>query len=579
MEIGRGYYLVVPSDTKITVADLTVTKTADTNDGTCDADCSLREAITAANANSGTDTIAFDISGAGPHTIQPTSELPLIGDPVTIDGFTQPGASPNTNGPGLGLNTVLKIELDGSATTNSVGLLPGANSTIRGLAINRFVVGIKIGGPVGNVIEGNFIGTDVTGNTALGNQFGVHIFSGANNTIGGTPLGAANLISGNTSDGVLISGGTSTGNLVQGNFIGTNVAGSAALGNAGHGIVIDGAAGNTIGGTTVAARNIISGNAGTPSSGVFITGSQATGNALQGNYIGTDVNGTVALANTRVGVVITNGASNNTVGGATAGARNVISGNGTNGIAITVGASGNLVLGNFIGVDMTAASPLGNGLRGVSINASDNIIGGTSGGEGNIIAFNGGDAVFASGGTGNAILSNSIFSNTGIGIDLGADGATPNDTNDPDVGANNLQNFPDQLHAFINVDGNLVIAYLVDSTTSTSALPTRAEFFVSDAGGEEGKTFIGSHVRNDFASVFLEVSLGNSAALGVASGDDIVATATDANNTSEFSQTVQVTLVASPIAGLTTWGLIATAGLMATVVLWQTRRKLRREQS
>ena len=120
----------------------TVNSTNDVDGGTCDAThCSLREAINAANANAGTDTIAFNISGAGPHTIQPTSALPTITDPVIIDGYTQPGAMPNTNGPGLGLTTVLKIELDGSnagAPFVSGLRLTGGNSTIRGLAINRF---------------------------------------------------------------------------------------------------------------------------------------------------------------------------------------------------------------------------------------------------------------------------------------------------------------------------------------------------------------------------------------------------------------------------------------------------------
>jgi CSLREA domain-containing protein len=85
----------------------TVTKTADTNDGTCDADCSLREAITAANTLAGTDTVAFNIPTSDPGymtstatwRIQPTTALPTITDPVIIDGYTQPGASPNTNGP------------------------------------------------------------------------------------------------------------------------------------------------------------------------------------------------------------------------------------------------------------------------------------------------------------------------------------------------------------------------------------------------------------------------------------------------------------------------------------------------
>ncbi len=138
------------------------------------------------------------------------------------------------------------------------------------------------------------------------------------------------------------------------------------------------------------------------------------------------------------------------------------------------------------------------------------------------------------------------------------------------------------LHAFINVDGNLIIAYLIDSTTSNSALPTRTEFFVPDSVGEEGKTFIGGHVRNDFAPVFLEVILGNAAALGVVGGDLIVATATDAgNNTSEFSASVSITVAATPtptptptpIPSLTLWGLIAMAVLMALVAYRALRRR------
>lgn len=154
----------------------------DADDGTCDAThCSLREAINAANASSGTDTIAFNIpttdpghiSGTDSWRIQPSSALPTITSPVTIDGYTQPGASPNTNGPGLGLNTVLKIELDGTnAGARADGLRITAGSTsVRGLAINRFGTGVigdfsGVGGQGirldtngGNVLEGNFIGS------------------------------------------------------------------------------------------------------------------------------------------------------------------------------------------------------------------------------------------------------------------------------------------------------------------------------------------------------------------------------------------------------------------------------------
>ena len=109
----------------------------DIDDGVCDVShCSLREAIAAANDNPGVDPIAFNIPSEGPHTIQPMSALPTITDPVIIDGYTQPGASPSTSGPGLALNTVLKIELDGTnagAGSNGITITAGI-STVRGLA-------------------------------------------------------------------------------------------------------------------------------------------------------------------------------------------------------------------------------------------------------------------------------------------------------------------------------------------------------------------------------------------------------------------------------------------------------------
>ena len=240
---------------------ITVTKTADTDDGSCDADCSLREAINAANANAGTDTIAFNISGAGPHTIQPASALPTITDPVIIDGYTQPGASANTNGPRLGLNTVRKIELDGTnAGFKESGLnIQAGNSLVRGLVINRSPRDqIFIGSNGQNVIEGNFIGTDIAGTVDLGSSNGVFIFNSADNTIGGTSTGTSNLLSGNGT-GVRIVGASSLGNLVKGNLIGTDSSGSTGLGN-GDGIFLFDAGNNAIGGIEPAEPNIIAFN-------------------------------------------------------------------------------------------------------------------------------------------------------------------------------------------------------------------------------------------------------------------------------------------------------------------------------
>ena len=189
----------------------TVNSTNDANDGTCDAThCSLREAINASNAD-GTKVylIAFNISTTDPgfdtttsaFTIKPTSALPTITDQVIIDGYTPTGASANTNPPDQGTNAVLKIVLDGSSAGGTAdGLrITAGNTIVRGLVINRFgEKGIEISGAGGNFVEGNFIGTDVTGAVALANAvYGIEVANSIANTIGGTTPASRNLISGN----------------------------------------------------------------------------------------------------------------------------------------------------------------------------------------------------------------------------------------------------------------------------------------------------------------------------------------------------------------------------------------------
>jgi hypothetical protein len=359
-----------------------------------------------------------------------SAALPIISDSVTIDGSTQPGFT------GIPI-----IELNGSqAGANADGLrITAGNSVVSGLVINRFSSdGVELSVNGGNIVEGCFIGTDATGTVDLGNAFrGLNIAS-SDNLIGGTTAAARNVVSGNNNTGILITAGT-TGNLVQGNFIGTNAAGTGAIGN-GSGVVTEGQSGNsashTIGGTAPGARNIISGNNGT---GIIIGGT-LTGSLVQGNFIGTDVTGTFALGNVSDGVLISFGSANNTIGGTTPGARNVISGNGANGVRSDYHP--NTVQGNFIGTQENGVSPLGNGSNGVLINFfNDNAIGGSASGAGNTIAFNGGAGVQVLGTT-SPVSSNSVFANSGLGIDLGADGVTPNDPCDGDSGANSLQNTP-----------------------------------------------------------------------------------------------------------------------------------------
>lgn len=343
---------------RISPAVLTVTNTLDSGPG------SLRQALIDSNTSTGVlDTVTFNIPTSDPgyhagppafFTIQPTSALPIISDPVVIDGYSQSGAAPAT----ATSNATLLIELSGAtAGVGSNGLtISGGGSTVKGLVINRFGNdGIVLQAGGGNVIAGNYIGTDASGAAALGNTIaGLFITSSPNNLIGGTTAAARNIISGTTSSptfgrGVWVSGAGSTDNLIQGNYIGTNAAGTAALGNAGDGISLDGGSvRTTVGGTTAGAGNVISGNGRV---GVWIPSSN---NLIAGNLIGTDASGSVAIGNGTIAAlpgVMLDGSSNNTVGGTTAAARNVISANKAQGVLITNGGNNNTVQGNYIGTD------------------------------------------------------------------------------------------------------------------------------------------------------------------------------------------------------------------------------------
>ena len=246
------------------------------------------------------------------------------------------GASSNTiQGNFIGTDVTGTVALGGSAAGVLVGSGGAANNNIiggtaagAGNLISGNGTGIRItSGSTGTQIQGNLIGTDVTGTVALGNTFNGIIFqSGSNNTIGGTTVAARNVISGNVR-GIFVSDTSSANNVIQGNYIGVNVSGTAALPNRFHGISTSGA--NTIiGGTAAGAGNVISGNA-FLGVGFFVSGlpgdTGAAGSILQGNLIGTNAAGTAALGNGSSGVQVT--APGITIGGTTAAARNVISGN------------------------------------------------------------------------------------------------------------------------------------------------------------------------------------------------------------------------------------------------------------
>ena len=300
-----------PTSTPTGTPALVVNTTDGTDDGACDAThCSIFEAVNAANFNPGPDTITFNIpssdqgcDGAGVCTIRPTSySLYLSDDETTIDGYTQPGASPNTTPFGQSINAVLKIVLDGSLLPECCysGVdIRSSNNVVRSLVIQRFYTGIDVVDADGNRFEGNFVGTDVQGKTGLGNRCSGISISGvqggagsSNNVVGGSAPQARNLISSNGCVGVEI--GPTGNNRVQGNYVGSDVTGTAALPNNTDGVYIFNVSqDNLIGGAAEGQANLIAFNGG---DGVEVSGGYgAKHNTIARNRIHNNTGKGIAL--------------------------------------------------------------------------------------------------------------------------------------------------------------------------------------------------------------------------------------------------------------------------------------------
>ncbi len=469
-----------------------VTNTADSGAG------SLRQAILDANSLAGLDTISFSITGSGLHTITLTMALPTITDAVVIDGYSQTGSQQNTLN--VGSDAVLTIELDGNSL-NTAGLTLGAGSsgsTIRGLSIVNFD-----GGANGN--------------------------------------------------GILV---LSNNNIIAGSYVGLRADGITALGNSSDGIQINGAMGNTIGGSSAADRNVISGS--TANDGVQIFNGAAS-NTVRNNYIGTDKTGTLDRGNFDDGIDLDTNADNNQIIG------NLISGNNSDGIDIGDSATdsgSNVIQGNLIGTQANGTSALANTGHGILVGngatANNTTIGGNNVGEGNTIAFNGGDGVYVVASTGVSIRGNSIHSNTGLGIDLGTNGVTANDLADGDSGANSLQNFP-VLFIASSTGGNTTISGSLNSTASTTF---RIELFSTPSGDSsgygEGQTYLGTTTvtTDTVGNAAFSVTL---AGVSVATGQSVSATATvdlgggNYGGTSEFAANLLTNSSAQVGAGQDTY--------------------------
>ncbi|HEU5117375.1 MAG TPA: hypothetical protein VFT74_12095, partial [Isosphaeraceae bacterium] len=411
-----------------------------------------------------------------------------------------------------------------TAAANQVGILVmSANSTIGGESLSdrnvisgnttAGILATEAASGLGILVKNNLIGTNLSGNSAIANAVGIE----ESNLTSGQATISANVISGNTGDGIaLLSGANSVKNLFVGNQIGISADGLSALANGGHGINDLNGSFDTIGGTSAADRNVISGNGGYGIALGDSTSATVHDITILGNYIGTNGQGAAALGNSMGG--ISAAGDHLVIGGSLAGSANVISGNLGDGLVllghdsldpvtyglsvesnnigvdrtglfalgnagagirfagfpmgapsvgsriggtdtsqaneiganrdggiVVSGATGLVIQGNFIGLDRTSQFPLGNIRAGIEFKggATQNAVGGTVSGAGNVIAntqastisgvTSGGVLVGA--GTSNAILSNIITNNSGIGIDLGADGPTLN-------GAEGLSNYP-----------------------------------------------------------------------------------------------------------------------------------------
>jgi CSLREA domain-containing protein len=292
------------------------------------------------------------------------SAIRSIGSNTVITGNFLGTDATGTLGRG---NNVHGVLIAGGTGSTIGGTAPAARNVISGNKLD----GIVLSSPsTDNTVQGNYVGTNASGTAAIGNEEdGIELANAASNLIGGTTTGAGNVISGNGFRGIFITTGLATGNMVQGNFIGTDATGTIALANTLGGVSIaNNASNNVIGGTTSAARNVISGNAGFGIEIHGFSGNGATGNVVQGNYIGIDASGTGPLGNSGDGVHTTLLANSNPIGGAAPGAGNTIAFNGGIGVGIGSGA-GNTILGNSVfsngglGVDL--------GFNGVTPNDSD----------------------------------------------------------------------------------------------------------------------------------------------------------------------------------------------------------------
>jgi len=516
---------------------ITVDSTLDTpdisiGDGSCNdgaGNCTLRAAIEEANSDPDASSIDFNIAGAGVKTFLPATPLPTITQTLVIDGYTQPGASPNTAVSPRPFNGSLQIVIDGSSSlaAGSNGITINAdNVVVRGLVVNSFNFdGFNASGS-NNTIAGNYIGTDQTGLLDKGNTqrgIGNGPAAGDNLVIGGLEPEDRNIVSGNDGPGISPNAGHTSWK-VWGNYVGLASDGLSSVANSSYGgaggLSIDNDNNHVIGGSAVGSGNVISGN---NSFGIFPDNTDNL--TIQGNIIGPDWKGDPLVINPQLGGI---------------------------GLPPLAGPITNL------------------------------LIGGVSPGQGNLIAFNKGTAVAVLSATSSgaalynstdvAVLGNSIYGNTtegsfplsqsALGIDLLSvnlpeytitnSGPTLNDAADVDLGPNYYMNFP-VISSAVQNGAELTVVFSLDAANSTQGGLYRIEFFVNDSsdisGYGQGQKYLGySDSSNGTAKqASLSLDTGTNLSGKVLSATTTALSSTSASgfgSTSEFAKDQPITVFA-----------------------------------
>lgn len=497
--------------------------------------CTLRAAIEAANVYPGRDSITFSISPnlVIDRVITLSSALPTIDEEITIQGPNTLGGAIIINGNGI--------------DAHGLEILDEANTvTISDIKISNF-------GKSGINIDG---ADDVTiSNCVIGPYSGLVSYPG--NAWRGITLITAtgaqilnNVISGNgspTSDGSGIRIDLGGSHTIKGNKIGTDSLGMSAQPNTGSGINIFGSSNNVIGGRLAADRNIISGNGGNGiaiASGYYGGGGtyyESTATLVIGNFIGTDLSGTISLANGGAGINLSLDV-NTIIGGSAAGDGNLISGN--LGAGIQTSGKSTTIRGNRIGTDISRTTALPNTYGIVTYGQEGILIGGILSSESNTIAYNTKDGIYISYTSyKKQIKGNAIYENGGLGINLIADAAeaaldvskvTSNDYGDGDAGGNQLQNFPIITSAdYTGITSVTVKGYLNSTPSSLFILHFYGNDICDPSGYGEGQVYLGTTdvTTNPSGSANFSKVLSTSKQY-----DCISVTAMDnLGNTSEFS--------------------------------------------